>query len=228
MSTRVEITARIAVPVPQDQAWRAVVDWPAQGRWMLATRAPRADEPCPGRRGRPRAICHDGRVNSRLGIRVRAALMADQAALAELDAVAWSAESGFPSALGARIQERTFFTADNPPEVHLVAELDGSVVGYIRLKPASRLPENAHVVQVQGIAVHPDARRHGAAASLLDAAEKQLRERGIRKLTLRVLGTNHGAISLYERHGFTREGTLLEEFRINDRYVDDVLMAKRL
>ncbi len=154
--------------------------------------------------------------------------MADQAALADLDAVAWSSESGFPSALGPRIQERTFFTADNPPEVHLVAELDGGVVGYIRLKPASRLPENAHVVQVQGIAVHPDARRHGAAASQLDAAEKQLRERGIRKLTLRVLSTNHGAISLYERHGFTREGTLLEEFRINGRYVDDVLMAKRL
>ena len=38
MSTRVEITARVRLPVPQEQAWRAVVDWPAQGRWMLATR----------------------------------------------------------------------------------------------------------------------------------------------------------------------------------------------
>ncbi len=38
MSTRVEVTARIQVPVPPDRAWRAVVDWPAQGRWMLATR----------------------------------------------------------------------------------------------------------------------------------------------------------------------------------------------
>jgi carbon monoxide dehydrogenase subunit G len=35
---QVEITARIAVPVPPEQAWRAVVDWPAQSRWMLATR----------------------------------------------------------------------------------------------------------------------------------------------------------------------------------------------
>jgi ribosomal protein S18 acetylase RimI-like enzyme len=174
------------------------------------------------------AICHDGQVNSPLGIRVRAARLADQAALAELDAVAWSAESGFPSALEARPRGAAFFTANNPPEAHLVAELDGSVVGYIRLKPATPLPENAHVIQVQGIAVHPDARRHGAAASLLDAAVKQLRERGIRKLTLRVLSTNHGAISLYERHGFIREGTLLEEFRINGRYVDDVLMAKLL
>jgi ribosomal protein S18 acetylase RimI-like enzyme len=81
---------------------------------------------------------------------------------------------------------------------------------------------------VQGLAVHPDARRHGAAGSLLDAAEKQSRERGIRKLTLRVLSTNQAAIRLYERHGFAREGALLEEFRINGRYVDDVMMAKRL
>jgi carbon monoxide dehydrogenase subunit G len=34
----VEVTARIRVPVPPDRAWRAVVDWPGQGRWMLATR----------------------------------------------------------------------------------------------------------------------------------------------------------------------------------------------
>jgi ribosomal protein S18 acetylase RimI-like enzyme len=154
--------------------------------------------------------------------------MTDQAALTELDAVAWSAESGFPSTMAPGARNGTFFSTDRPPEAHLVAELDGSVVGYIRLKPPTRLPENAHVIQVQGIAVHPGARRHGAAASLLGAAEQQLRERGIHKLTLRVLSTNEAAIRLYERHGFTREGTLLEEFRINGRYVDDVLMAKRL
>ena len=33
---------------------------------------------------------------------------------------------------------------------------------------------------------------------------------------------------LYERHGFVREGTLQDEFRINGRFVDDVLMAKEL
>jgi len=81
---------------------------------------------------------------------------------------------------------------------------------------------------VQGLAVHPDARRHGVAAGLLDAAEAALRERGIRKLTLRVLSTNRAAIGLYERHGFVREGTLLEEFCINGRFVDDVVMAKNL
>jgi RimJ/RimL family protein N-acetyltransferase len=33
---------------------------------------------------------------------------------------------------------------------------------------------------------------------------------------------------LYERHGFVLEGTLRDEFRIDGRFVDDVLMAKHL
>lgn len=157
---------------------------------------------------------------------MRPARLTDQAALAELDALAWSAESGFPSVVG--LKDGAFFTTANPPEAHLVAVLGGRVVGYIRLKPPTTLLENAHVIQVQGIAVHPAARRNGAGAGLLDGAAKHLRKRGIRKLTLRVLSTNEPAIRLYERQGFTREGTLLDEFLINGRYVDDVLMAKRL
>jgi ribosomal protein S18 acetylase RimI-like enzyme len=167
-------------------------------------------------------------MESPFEVRVRPARLADHAALTELEAIAWSAESGFPSTMGADQRNATFFDARNPPEAFLVAELNGRVAGYIRLKPPTKLPENAHVIQVQGLAVHPDARRHGVAAGLLDAAEEMLRERGTRKLTLRVLSTNEAAIRLYERHGFMREGTLLEEFRINGRFVDDVMMAKKL
>jgi ribosomal protein S18 acetylase RimI-like enzyme len=173
-------------------------------------------------------ICHDGRMESPFEVRVRPARLADRAALTALEAIAWSAESGFPSTMAADQRNATFFDAGNPPEAFLVGELDGRVVGYIRLKPPTKLPENAHVIQVQGLAVHPDARRRGVAAVLLDAAEETLRQRGIRKLTLRVLSTNEVAIRLYERHGFVREGTLLEEFRINGRFVDDVMMAKKL
>jgi carbon monoxide dehydrogenase subunit G len=38
MVMRVAITSRIVLPVPPEQAWRAVVDWPRQDQWMLATR----------------------------------------------------------------------------------------------------------------------------------------------------------------------------------------------
>ena len=33
----VEITARVQVPESPERTWRAVVDWPRQGEWMLAT-----------------------------------------------------------------------------------------------------------------------------------------------------------------------------------------------
>ena len=73
--------------------------------------------------------------------------------------------------------------------------------------------------------MHPSARRRGVAAALLTEAMQLLRERGTRKLTLRVLGTNAAAIALYERLGFTREGVLRGEFIIEGRDVDDILMA---
>jgi carbon monoxide dehydrogenase subunit G len=38
VSNPAEITARIHVPQPPERVWHAVVDWPRQGEWMLATR----------------------------------------------------------------------------------------------------------------------------------------------------------------------------------------------
>lgn len=160
---------------------------------------------------------------------VRIARAGDEAGLAWLDAVAWTPESGFPS-----VMERsgdpysTFFTDDSPPAAHLVAELDGWLAGYLRLKPATPLAENAHVLAVMGLAVAPEARRRGVGAALLAAAEEHARARGAHKLSLRVLSTNESALRLYERLGFEREGVLRAEFRIGGRYVDDVLMAKHL
>src|ERR1700730_7949699 len=92
--------------------------------------------------------------------RIRPAEPADQDALAALDALAWSPESGFPSVIESA-RAAPFFTAANPPEAHLVAETGGRLVGYIRLKAPTPLPENAHVLQVQGLAVHPSARHRG-------------------------------------------------------------------
>jgi hypothetical protein len=38
VSNPAEITVRIQVPQPQERVWHAVVDWPGQAEWMLATR----------------------------------------------------------------------------------------------------------------------------------------------------------------------------------------------
>ena len=174
------------------------------------------------------------RLDHRLAVRV--ARPQDEAGLARLEAVAWTAASGFPS-----VTERahdpffSFFTGSGPPREYLVAELEGRLAGYIRVRPVSELPESGHVLGVMGLAVAPGgqvrargARRRGVASALLTAAEQLARTRGARKLSLHVLGTNTAALSLYERLGFRREGIQREEFRIGGRYVDDVLMAKYL
>lgn len=167
-------------------------------------------------------------MSTPLEVRVRPARPADDAALLELETASWTAESGFPSTIESISARAAFFSLDNPPEAHLVAELDGRIAGYVRLKPPTCLPENAHVVQVQGLAVHSSARRRGIATALLAASEQRAREQGARKLSLRVLSSNRSAIRLYERLGFEREGLLADEFLINGHYVDDHLMAKRL
>jgi ribosomal protein S18 acetylase RimI-like enzyme len=158
---------------------------------------------------------------------IRRARPADERRLAELDAVAWSAESGFPSVIAAP-GPSGFFSAEHPPQAHLVADIDGRIAGYLRIEAATRLPENAHVLVVNGFAVHPDLRRHGIGSLLLQAAGDHARAAGARKLTLRVLSSNRGAIALYAQRGFTREGVLRGEFLIEGDYVDDVLMAKFL
>jgi len=162
-------------------------------------------------------------------ITVRPGRAEDEAGLARLDAASWTPASGFPS-----VMERShdpffsFFTEDSPPLAHLVAELDGRLAGYLRLRPVTKLPESAHVLGVAGLAVAPGDRRRGVASALLAAAEQHARARGARKLSLRVLGTNAPAMQLYEGVGFRKEGVLRDEFRIGGRYVDDVIMAKHL
>jgi ribosomal protein S18 acetylase RimI-like enzyme len=169
----------------------------------------------------------DGSVSEAdASIHVRAARSEDESALAGLEAVAWSPRSAFPSVFLST--GTAFFTEGSPPDAHLVAEIDSAAVGYIRFRPASELPENAHVIEVCGLAVHPDARRRGVASALLAATERRVRAAGARKLSLRVLSTNWAAIRLYERFGFRQQGRLKDEFLIDGEYVDDVLMAKHL
>jgi len=110
----------------------------------------------------------------------------------------------------------------------LVAEVGGAVAGYVLLGPPTPLASNAHVLQIQGLAVDPARRRGGVGRALVEAAATEAAARGARRLTLRVLAPNAGARRLYAACGFVEEGVLREEFLLAGRYVDDVLMARRL
>jgi ribosomal protein S18 acetylase RimI-like enzyme len=94
--------------------------------------------------------------------------------------------------------------------------------------PPTALAGNQHVRQIQGLAVDDWARRRGVARALLDAAGERARRQGAARITLRVLGHNAPARELYAAAGFTVEGVLPGEFRLDGHYVDDILMGRWL
>jgi ribosomal protein S18 acetylase RimI-like enzyme len=158
-------------------------------------------------------------------VTIRRAVAADDADLLALDLTAWDASSGFPSLAAADRRER-FFSERGGPEDHLVAEREGELVGYVRLKARYPLVEGAGVFAVHGLAVSPSARRRGVGSALLDAVAAEVRRRGGRKISLNVFATNTTAQRLYERHGYVVEGRQTAEFLIEGRYVDDLILAK--
>ncbi|MEU2339266.1 GNAT family N-acetyltransferase [Streptomyces sp. NPDC006654] len=157
---------------------------------------------------------------------IRAALPDDDEELAALDRATWS----YRHAVLPRPEPpyEPFFGERHAPEDTLVAELDRRIVGYIRLGRAYRLAANAHVRQIQGLAVAEDARGQGVARALLRAAMDEARRRGARRIRLGVLGHNTPARRLYASEGFAVEGVLPGEFLLDGEYVDDVIMGRSL
>ncbi|MGI5374849.1 N-acetyltransferase family protein [Streptomyces sp. CA-251387] len=157
---------------------------------------------------------------------IRIALPDDEEELSLLDRGTWS----HLHAVTPEPQPpyRPFFDERHAPDDHLVAELDRRIVGYIRLGFPTPLAANAHVRQIQGLAVSDEARGRGVGRALIRAAVEEARRRGARRLTLRVLGHNTPARKLYESEGFVVEGVQPEEFFLGGEYVDDVLMGRSL
>lgn len=148
----------------------------------------------------------------------------DERALRTIDHLTWSPRA---SPAPAPPPERPFFRPGVDPQDVLVAELvdGGALAGYVHLGPALALESAAHVLEVKGLAVDPAHQGQGFGRLLLEAAAAEARARGARRLTLRVLSPNAAARALYTAAGFAVEGTQREQFRLEDAYVDDVLMA---
>ncbi|MFI0778874.1 GNAT family N-acetyltransferase [Streptomyces sp. NPDC021212] len=157
---------------------------------------------------------------------IRRAVLDDEHALVALERRTWSTlHSVLPA---PEPPYDAFFTHRNRPVHVTVAELEGRPVGYVRLVPPTQLASNAHVRQIQGLAVDPWARGRGVARALLNAAYEEALRQGASRVTLRVLGHNLPARRLYESEGFVVEGVLPGEFLLDGAYVDDVLMGRAL
>lgn len=158
-------------------------------------------------------------------VRIRTATTDDEPALSELVRRTWSPATEITPRPPAG---EPFFHEASRPEDYLIAELDDRVVAYLRLVQPIPVDSCAHVRQIQGLAVDDTARHRGIATALITAAITESRRQHASRLTLRVLSTNLAAQRLYARTGFTLEGTLRNEYYLEEKFVDDLLMAQQI
>lgn len=112
-------------------------------------------------------------------------------------------------------------------QVHLYAWCDGCLAGSSGIELKTQVA--AHV-GVFGIAIARAFRRQGIGSLLMETVLREAHRQipALRLVTLEVFGSNPVAQALYEKHGFVEYGRLPGGVLHRDRYVDDVLMYKRL
>jgi RimJ/RimL family protein N-acetyltransferase len=163
------------------------------------------------------------------GFHIRYAEPGDAAALVELARAVGSEAEGWLIANGAwrsPSDERRYLRAirRSSHAAVLVAEAPDGVVGRLSVARDPH-PASAHVADL-GIMVARGFLRRGIGRALMEAAEDWARDVGVAKIELHVFPYNVGAIALYERLGYRREGLRLRHYRRGRDLVDAVLMAK--
>ena len=106
-------------------------------------------------------------------------------------------------------------------------DADGTVVGWGSLNQFNPRPAYAHVADFS-VYVDRDQRGRGIGDALLGALEARARSLEYHKLVLAAFPTNGPGMRLYERHGFRAVGVYKEQGRLDDRWVDVIIMEKIL
>ena len=161
--------------------------------------------------------------NRSLDVALRFAQPSDSAALERLERDAWD-EHNTPELHRSGV----VFGVRIPFADTIVAARGEAILGYAAIGQRSRFTSNRHIGVVRAVVVDRGARRAGVGSRLLARAEEEARARGFEALRLTVMATNEHAIALYLRAGYIELGRYPDEFRVNGRSVDDVLMGKRL
>ncbi len=126
-----------------------------------------------------------------------------------------------------RLEKRHILSAKSGGKtLILVAEVDGKVVGVGEVK-IGEFKKNSHTAEL-GLAVIKEFRGLGVGKALMKEMLSRAEKKGVEKVWLSVFSTNNAAIRLYQKFGFVVEGVRKKQFKINNKYVDELLMAKFL
>ena len=131
----------------------------------------------------------------------------------------------FLAAAGSYDREGVAAQVAQDPETGgvMVVELDGLPAGAMAWALQNR---RSAIVQVSGLAVHPDFRGRRLADDAARLFQRYLiLERGFHRIELEIYGFNERAQRHAERSGFVKEGVKRKAYRRDDGWVDGVLYA---
>jgi len=120
------------------------------------------------------------------------------------------------------------YWVEQPAATYIACDAQGTILGSYFIK-ANQPGPGDHVANC-GYIVGPAARGRGVAGTLCEHSQRAAVALGFSAMQYNcVVATNHGAIRLWQKHGFNVVGTLPGVFRHpREGYVDAYVMHKRL
>jgi L-amino acid N-acyltransferase YncA len=109
----------------------------------------------------------------------------------------------------------------------LVAEVDGTVVGWASLNRFNPRPAYDHVADFS-VYVERGWRGRGIGRALLEQLIERARAIGFHKMVLAAMAFNTAGLALYAGNGFERVGVYREQGQLDGRWVDVVIMERIL
>jgi phosphinothricin acetyltransferase len=120
-----------------------------------------------------------------------------------------------------------WLAARGPRHPVLVAELDGTVVGWGSLNQFNSRKAYDFVADFS-MYIERDWRGKGVGSGLLRALIARAKQLGYHKMVLSAFPWNAGGMALYRKHGFRTVGIYKEQGLLDGKWVDTIIMEKML
>jgi phosphinothricin acetyltransferase len=124
-------------------------------------------------------------------------------------------------------EQRAWIGARAGAHAALVAEIDGTIVGFGSLSPYRDRPGYATTVE-DSVYVEPDRQGEGVGRALLAGLVDTARDHGFHTVMARVVGGHEASMALHLGLGFEVVGTEREVGRKHGRWLDVVLLQRML
>ena len=151
--------------------------------------------------------------------------------------------SGILGCMRQIAEERTYLVAETVGEVldhegvlirhngastrmFFVATVGKDVVGWAHLE-APRVEKLSHAAELT-VGVLDEYRRHGIGGQLLERSINWAADQGYEKVYNSIPATNQDAARFLERHAYETEAIRRDHYKIDDDYVAELMMARRI